>query len=281
MDFMGPLPVADDLSECEQLHFRETLGVFPGDGFGAWTVIVPGEDFLAFVAVEMFQVGFGHRFGSVFSGGFVHHADLWLSEDARGWGHDVELVFAEFVAAEKNLILPIVQDVADTALDKGGGGAARAGVQHGNILVEPADKSFGLGFIAAGPAPLKSPGGQIIPARAAGGLGIGRDDRDARLDEVVPVPDAFGIALAHQENNGGGVRGAVVGQAFLPVFGKQSGPFRYGVDVVGQRQRDDIGSESVDDGAGLLAGATVRLLDGHAVVGLLFPMLGKSDVEVL
>src|SRR5262245_34486733 len=99
---MGPLPVADDLSEGEQLDFRETLGVFPGDGFGARTAIVPGEDFLAFVAVEMFQVGSGHCFGSMFSDDFVHDAYFRLSEDARGWRHDVELVFAKFVAPEKD-----------------------------------------------------------------------------------------------------------------------------------------------------------------------------------
>ena len=34
-----------------------------------------------------------------------------------------------------------------------------------------------------------------------------------------------------------------------------------GVDVVGERQRHDVGFEPVDDGAGLLAGAAVGLAD--------------------
>ncbi len=40
------------------------------------------------------------------------------------------------------------------------------------------------------------------------------------------------------------------------------------IDVVGQRQRDDVGLQAVDHRARLLAGAAVRLLDGDVVAGL-------------
>src|SRR5712691_7103902 len=244
VDFVGLLPVANDLGQSEQFHFGEAVGVFFRDGFGARAVIMPGDDFLAFVAVEMFQVGLGDGFGAVFFGYFIHYAHRRLRENARGWHDDVELVFAEFIAGEQDLIFPIDQNVADAALDEGGGGAARPGVEHGDVLVEAANEILRPGFVAAGTAPGATPVGQGIPAGAAGGLGIRGDDGDARFDEVIPVFDPLWVALAHQENDGGSVRGAVVGQARLPVLRKQLRLFGDGVDVVGHRQCDDIRVES-------------------------------------
>ena len=58
---------------------------------------------------------------------------------------------------------------------------------------------------------------QDVPACAAGGLGIGRDHRDAGLDQVGPVADGFGIALADQEDDRAGERGRIVRQPGLPV----------------------------------------------------------------
>src|SRR3546814_3932941 len=60
------------------------------------------------------------------------------------------------------------------------------------------------------------PGGQIIPARTARGLRVRRDDGHARLDQIIPVFDVLGVALAHQKNDGRGVRRAVQGELFLP-----------------------------------------------------------------
>ena len=48
----------------------------------------------------------------------------------------------------------------------------------------------------------ESPGGQIIPTGAARRLGMRRNDLDTRLDQVVPVANALGIALANQEEDG-------------------------------------------------------------------------------
>ena len=64
------------------------------------------------------------------------------------------------------------------------------------------------------------------------------------------------------------VWGAVVRQAPLPIGGELAGLLRDGVDVVGQREGDDIRSEAVDHGARLLAGTAVRLLDNDIVAGL-------------
>ena len=62
-----------------------------------------------------------------------------------------------------------------------------------------------------------APGGEIIPARAAAGLRVGRDDLDARADQVVPIVDLLRIALADQEDDRRIIRRAVVRQARLPV----------------------------------------------------------------
>jgi hypothetical protein len=91
---------------------------------------------------------------------------------------------------------------------------------------------------------------------------------DARLHQVVPVLDALGIALAHQEHDGRGVGRGVLRQALLPVGGDQLALVGDGVDVIGQRQGDDIGLQAVDHRAGLLARAAVRLLDLEGLADL-------------
>ena len=70
----------------------------------------------------------------------------------------------------------------------------------------------------------------------------------------------------------------IVGQALLPVGGDLAGLLGDRVDVGGERQRDDVGREAVDDGAGLGAGAAVRLLDGDGLAGLVLPVGGEGGV---
>ncbi len=53
------------------------------------------------------------------------------------------------------------------------------------------------------------------------------------------------------------------------------------VDVVGERQRDDVGLEPVDHAARLLAGAAVRLADVDRLTGLLLPLGAERLVDVL
>jgi len=71
-----------------------------------------------------------------------------------------------------------------------------------------------------------------------------------------------------------------VRQAFLPVFGDQAAVADQGLYVTGQRQRDHIGVNAVNDRTGLLARAAVRLLDAHVLAGLGLPVFGKRDVVV-
>ena len=52
------------------------------------------------------------------------------------------------------------------------------------------------------------------------------------------------------------------------------------VHVVGDRQRQHVGLQSVDHGPGLRAGPAVRLFDRDFLASLLLPMLGKFVVEL-
>jgi hypothetical protein len=53
------------------------------------------------------------------------------------------------------------------------------------------------------------------------------------------------------------------------------------VDVIGQRQGDDVGLQAVDHRAGLLARAAVALVDGQGLADLVLPVLGVGGVDVL
>ena len=195
--------------------------------------------------------------------------------------HDLELVGAELVEHQERLVLPRQEHVAEAALGEGGGRAARTGVEHRHVAEQVAEIGLGLGLVAAILVERPAIGGQIVPARPAGGLGIGRDHRHARLGEVAPVLDALRVALADDEHDGRGVGRAAVGQAALPVLGQLVGLLGDGVDVGGKRQRHHVRIEPVDHGAGLLARAAVRLLDGHGLAGLRLPVLGEGLVELL
>ena len=233
---------------------------------------------LAFFGVEVLQIGLGHGTGALLVHVLVHHRHGGLGQDGdRGRDH-VELG-AEFLFEQIGLVLPRHQHVALVALRKRDGRAACAGVQHGHVAIQLGHKVLGLGVPAVF-ALGKFPCRQVVPARAARGLGVGRDHLHIRAHQVVPVLDALGIALAHHQHDGGGVGRAVVRQALLPILGD---PATVGVQRIGvarQRQRGYVGVQPVDDGAGLLARAAVALLDGHVLAGLGLPVLGKRLVEL-
>src|SRR5690606_41147104 len=90
----------------------------------------------------------------------------------------------------------------------------------------------------------KGPGSEEVPACAAGGFRGRGDDLDAIFDQVVPVLDVLRVALAHQEHDGRGVRGAVVRQTGLPVRVDQLLVEVDRVDIAGQRQGHYVGTQT-------------------------------------
>ena len=71
-------------------------------------------------------------------------------------------------------------------------------------------------------------------------------------------------------------------QALLPVGRQGLAEFGDFVDVIGQGQGHDVGTQTVDHPTGLLARAAVGLLDFHRVAGMiLLPELDEFGVVVL
>jgi hypothetical protein len=64
-----------------------------------------------------------------------------------GGRDDVELVRTQFLQRQQGFVLPGQQHVADAALDEGGGGAARARVQHRHVGKQLAHEFLRLGFV--------------------------------------------------------------------------------------------------------------------------------------
>lgn len=122
------------------------------------------------------------------------------------------------------------------------------------------------------------PGCEVVPTGTPRRLGIGRNDADARLREIAPVPDApWGCPCGRHE--GGGVGRGIVRQALLPVGGYQLPNLVQRIDVIGERQRHHIGLGAIDKGARLLGGATARLLDRHLLAGLRSQCLTKAALN--
>jgi hypothetical protein len=124
------------------------------------------------------------------------------------------------------------------------GGNTRAGIELGHIAIECRDKFPPL-LIVVRLIPRVTPGREIIPARAAGSFRIRGYHSDARPNQVRPVFDAFRVAFTDQEDDGRGIRCAVLRQAFLPGRIEDMGLIGY-IDVIGQGKGDDIGLEAVN-----------------------------------
>src|SRR5690349_24720440 len=155
------------------------------------------------------------------------------------------------------LVLPGDGDIADAALGERGQRTARAGVEYGHVLVELVHELTRAGIVGARLLFGPGPGGEIVPARAAGRLWIRRDDFHVVANEVAPVVNLLRVAGAHEEHDGGDVRRAVVRQALLPVERQQfslGGDF---VDVTRECESDYVCGQPIDDRARLAAGTAM------------------------
>lgn len=152
---------------------------------------------------------------------------------------------------------------------------AAVGERH-DVLEQPVDvrRRLRLATAVRGHA---SPGGQGVPASGTGRRGIGGDDLDARLHEVVPPLDVLRVALADAEHHDRGRHDALVG-AVVPGVVDQTGVHEP-VDVGGDGQVDVVGLEAVDHGTALVAGGAVRGREAHVLaLGGLLELLGDRLV---
>ena len=175
--------------------------------------------------------------------------------------------------------LRVERGLADATLREGGCGPAGSCIEHRHILIERANEFLGFGKIAARLARCVGPSRQVVPARATRCLRVGRDDLDAGFHQVRPILDALRVALADDEHDGGCVGGTVVRQFGLPILRQQVGLIRDDVDVTRESKGDHVGLEAVDDGASLLARASVGLFDFDRLAGFGLPVGGERFVE--
>ena len=129
---------------------------------------------------------------------------------------------------------PKQQHIANPAFHEGDGRAACARIEHGDIVIELSHERLCGCIVTAGLLQRPRPGGQIIPARAPGGFRARRNDGHSGSHQIVPIVNALRIAFAHQKNNGGRVRRAVVRQSPLPVGGDQAPLGCDRIDVISQ-----------------------------------------------
>src|SRR6202034_3175317 len=74
---------------------------------------------------------------------------------------------------------------------------------------------------------------------------------------------------------------AVVGQAALPVGWQQLRLFSDRIDIICESERDNIGLEPVDHGAGLFARTAIGNVDRHILTGGRLPVNCELDVVIL
>jgi len=109
-----------------------------------------------------------------------------------------------------------------------------------------------------------TPGAEDVPLRRAGRGRVGRDDLDARLDQVVPALDVLRVALADDEGDHRGGDDAPGVGVVLPAVVHQAGVDE-ALDVGLEGEVDDVGVEATLDGAGLVTGGAVRRLEGDVL----------------
>ena len=238
-----------------------------------------GGNFLTFFGVQVVQVGLGEFASALFGHGAFDHSHGVFGQDADGWVDRIDLAFTKLAVDRDHFGLERDQHVTNAALQEGGGGVASALGQHGHVLEQLAHK---LGGLCVGAALLLhiTPGSQIGITAIATGLGVDHDHLDAGLDEVVPVLDGLGVAVAGEEQHGGRGGGCVVGELLVPVLGHHTGVGEE-VDVGRGVHGHHVGIQAIGHGACHGAGACVGLVDLHVFAGGLLVMGDEGCVVIL
>src|SRR5215208_3305439 len=194
-------------------------------------------------------------------GSLGRHGDGVLDQD-RLVGDDVVDVLVLRLRGDR-LVLVREQDVA-LAAGEGLQRLARALVLHRDVREQPLEV-LGRLLLAVAELEPRAVCRHDVPARAARRERVRRDHLDAVTRQVVPGLDAFRIALADDEDDDRIGDHAVVLVA-VPVVSHEPGVDE-ALDVRGEGHRDHVRRQARLDGAALLAGAAVRLVEGDSATG--------------
>ncbi len=217
MGFHHVRPFAEGVFNAEQLGLREFIFQRFHYLRVIHTIVIAGDNLLRLWRIEPVQVGFSRFFRAV----GLH---IFIDPRHRELRQDIHLRHDHFVAFFGVLVTDVIhfrfkanQHVTQAALDKRGGRAATAGVEHLNVFQELGHKLLGFGFIAAVGFIRRAPGRQIGIARVAGGFRVRENQLHVRAHQVIPVVNVFRVPFTDQERHGGVKRRAIVRQTRLPV----------------------------------------------------------------
>src|SRR3954452_9316842 len=89
-------PAAENVVDREQFDLREGRLVFRGDLGIARTIGIACGNFLTFLGIPVFEIGFRDRARALLVRNRIDNGERRLGKDGQGWRHDLELVLAEF-----------------------------------------------------------------------------------------------------------------------------------------------------------------------------------------
>ena len=218
--------------------------------------------------------------GAAFVGHFVYDGDGAVHADGVFRIDDFKFAVAELFGRQVGFVFKGNQYVADVALDEGGGGRTAAVFENFDVGQHFFHIFARLRIIVAVGFQAVAVCAQEGVAAVAGYFGVGDDDFQVVLGQVVPVFNLFRVAFADEEDGGAGEGDGVVGEGFLPV-GFDQAFFNQEFDVGALVHGNDVGFQAVGHGQCLFARTAVRLLDGDVrAVVLFFVFCGKQRVEV-
>src|SRR4051794_7833168 len=172
------------------------------------------EDLLRGRGPEVVQ----ERLGLISALRVARDRDRVLDQDRLIGDHVVELL--ALLLGGDRLVLVRDQDVALAAGERLQR-VARGLVLHRDVLEELLEVVGGLG-LALALGDLAAVRGHHVPARAARGERVRRDDLDARLGQVAPALDVLRVALADREHHDGVGDHALVG-VLVPALVDEAG----------------------------------------------------------
>src|SRR6266516_1414856 len=189
----------------------------------------------------------------------LRDSDGILDQDRRLRDDEGEVL--PLLLTAEGLVLVREQDVTPAGQERVHR-VASALVLGDDVLEEPEEVGLCLPVRLA-LLPPGAVGGHDVPARASRLEGGGRDDLDARPDEVVPALDVLRVAVPHDEDDHRVGDHALVG-LLLPLRIDDAG-LRELIHVRGEGELDDVGLEARDDRPRLVARGPIGLGERDAV----------------
>ena len=107
-----------------------------------------------------------------------------------------------------------------------------------------------------------------------------RNYLNVRAEHVIPIQNIFRIALANEKNDRRRVGRRIVRKKFQPARANETGFFDP-INVIGERQRNHISLDAVDDCKRLIAAGAVRGLESDLLAADLLPNVFENFIILL